>query len=98
MALKVKALKNVGVTTTNNPDIMIRQNTDNEIINKLNERNVVSIKYSEWKSKVEHRGKIYNACKFKLLKSQKQTLLKCLHRIWFCFVGTLIELSANMNR
>ena len=68
--IESKALKTVGLITTNNPDVMIKQNSDEEIIKKISESDVVSIKYSEWKRKeVEHKGKMIKCMQIEVIVS-----------------------------
>ena len=58
IALKVKGLKSVGAITTDSPDVMIQQSTDESIIQKIKDCEANTIKYSEWKRKeVEHKGR-----------------------------------------
>jgi hypothetical protein len=59
MSLKVKGLKSVGVSTTENPDTLISNNSDEEIIQKLRDCPSDTIKYTQWKRKeVEHKGRM----------------------------------------
>ena len=72
MALKVKALKIVEATTTNNPDTLIRQNTDDEIIRKINECDTENVRYSEWKRKeVEHKGRVSKRMQIETVEKSK---------------------------
>ncbi|WAR22114.1 hypothetical protein MAR_016088, partial [Mya arenaria] len=58
-ALKVKGLKNVGAITTENPDQMFRQYSDDEIVDKILNCNTDTIKFGQWKRKeVEHKGRL----------------------------------------
>ncbi|VDH99569.1 Hypothetical predicted protein [Mytilus galloprovincialis] len=57
MALKVRTLKALNITTTSNPDQLIRQMTDEEVLAKITELEDEKIKYSEWKRvDVEEKG------------------------------------------
>ena len=59
IALKVKGMKAVGASNTDSPDMLIRQNTDDEILQKISECEAETIKFSEWKRKdVNHKGKL----------------------------------------
>lgn len=59
MALKVKGLKSAGATTTDSPDVLIRQQSDNEILQAIADCSADEIKFSEWKRKdVERKGKL----------------------------------------
>ncbi|WAR18386.1 hypothetical protein MAR_000224 [Mya arenaria] len=56
IALKVKGLKNVGAITTENPDQMVRQYSDDEIVDRILNCNTDTIKFAQWKRKeVEHK-------------------------------------------
>ena len=77
MALKVKALKTVGATTTNNPDTLIRQNTDDEIIKNISDCDSETIRYSEWKRKeVEHRGKMTKRMQIETVEKSKRDFVE----------------------
>ena len=68
----MKALKIVEATTTNNPDTLIRQITDDEIIRKINECDTENIRYSEWKRKeVEHKGRVSKQMQIESVEKSK---------------------------
>lgn len=59
IALKIKGLKTIGVITTENPDQMIKQYSDEEIVGKIQNCSAETIKFSQWKRKeVEHKGRL----------------------------------------
>ncbi|MES9883292.1 MAG: hypothetical protein ABW185_20700 [Sedimenticola sp.] len=59
MALKVKAMKSARITTMTNPDSLVKQHTDDEILTRIQESDKANIEYTEWKRvDVEHKGKV----------------------------------------
>ena len=71
------ALKTVGATTTNSPDTLIRQNTDDEIIKYISDCNSETIRYSEWKRKeVEHRGKKTKRMQIETVEKSKRDFVE----------------------
>lgn len=59
MTLKLKGLKSVGVINTENPDVLISKNTDDETLEKIDNCSLDTVKFSQWKQKeVEHKGRI----------------------------------------
>ncbi|CAC5394558.1 unnamed protein product [Mytilus coruscus] len=87
MALKVRTLKALTVTTTSNPDQLIRQMTDDEVLEKITQLEDEKIKYSEWKRvDVEEKG----------MMKKRMNVVQCeANRQEF---GTLIRTSLNEFR
>ena len=82
MALKVKALKTVGATTTNNPDTLIRQNTDDEIIKNISDCDSETIRYSEWTRKeVEHRDEMTKRMQIETVVKSKRDFVEMFNKI-----------------
>ena len=58
IALKLKGLKAIGAVSTDNPDAIVRQSSDEEIMQRINACDAESIKFAQWKRKeVVHKGK-----------------------------------------
>ncbi|CAG2223343.1 unnamed protein product [Mytilus edulis] len=87
MALKVRTLKALNITTTSNPDQLIRQMTDEEVLAKITELEDEKIKYSEWKRvDVEEKGMMKKRMNVVQCEANKQEF------------GTLIRTSLNEFR
>ena len=77
IALKARGLKSVGVTNTDNPDMLIRLDTVEEIIQRIKDCSEAAINFSEWKRKeVNHKGKVT-----KIMMIQKPSSWTCFVRI-----------------
>ncbi|CAC5426436.1 unnamed protein product [Mytilus coruscus] len=86
MALKVRTLKALNVTTTSNPDQLIRQMTDDEVLEKITQLEDEKIKYSEWKRVDVEKG----------MMKKRMNVVQCeANRQEF---GTLIRTSLNEFR
>lgn len=73
MVLKIKPLKARSIISTANPDVLIRENTDDEITEKMNEIDGNIVHYSEWKKvNVESAGRVFNKMKVVDCESSKQ--------------------------
>lgn len=92
MTLKVKGLKSVGVTATESPDVLISQNTDDEILRNIDNCSSDTIKFSQWKRKeVEHKGKITKTMVIESTEMTKTEFIKI-------FRDDLIAFRNHVNR
>lgn len=60
MVLKLKALKNIGIPTSENPDSYIEQQADDKILAEIENLAEGKVKFAEWKRvEVEKKGKTF---------------------------------------
>lgn len=60
MVLKLKALKTIGMPTTENPDTYVEQKSDDEILSDIENLAEENIKFAEWKRvEVERKGRTF---------------------------------------
>lgn len=60
MVLKLKALKTLGISASENPDTYVELKSDNEILLEIESVQEENIIYSEWKRvEVEKKGRLF---------------------------------------